>query len=325
MLAPPSSQLPRISGGAVFRGVGELAGRRHVNVDGPASTGMALGLSHWPNGGTPDELRADTSTAIAVRYLATNPAGPEVGALSNDHYDEDGLLAAWVLLTRPLEAQRSHAVSAAEAGDFFTWTDPAAAMIALAAMAMAEPETTPFPDVHRAFATRRGGDPTGAIYRAILPHVGRLIDDPGRFRLLWSDAWERVLRNREEIDAGTIRIDDVPTCDLAVVHAPRSVERLAAFPRIASMRVLWDLADGTIHLEHRYETWVTFTSRPLPARVDLSAAADRLTERDGNGVTWRFDGIEHPRARLCPVDASGRPARSALDSASVAAIIREAT
>jgi hypothetical protein len=325
MPVPPSPQLPRISADATFRAANEVGGRPHVNVDGPQAPGIALGLSHWPDGGTPGQLLADTSTAIVARYLAAHATGPLVDTVSNDHYDEDGLLAVWLLLARPPDGDRERAMAAAEAGDFFTWSAPEDAMIALAAMAMAEPKTTPLPDVHRAFATRPGGDPTGAIYRAVLPHVGRLIDDPARFRPLWTDRWEQVVRDRGAVDSGDVRIDDSPVSDLAVVQAPSAVERLAVFPRIGSMRILWVHPDGAIQLEHRYETWVTFTSRPLPARKDLTTAALRLTERDRDGVTWRFDGVEHPRARLCPVDAAGRPSPTTLDAGTVAAIIREAT
>ena len=51
-------------------------------------------------------------------------------------------------------------------------------------------------------------------------------------------------------------------------------------PRADSMRVLTALPDGTLTLRHRYETWVDYASRPLPARVDLAPLLPVLQEME---------------------------------------------
>ena len=172
---PPPHELPRIVEGARFVRPERAAGAPHVVVDGPRMPGTVLALSHWRGSGTPAGLAADTSAAIADRYLDAGAAGPEVDALTNNHFDEDGLFAIWMLLERPARGApaRRLAVAAAEAGDFATWTDPAAARCALAAMAMAEPATTPLPAARAAVAAAGGHDPAGALYEAVLPEVGR--------------------------------------------------------------------------------------------------------------------------------------------------------
>ena len=48
---------------------GQLAGQPHVVLDGSATAGTALVLSHWPGSPTPRELAADLSTEIAFRYV----------------------------------------------------------------------------------------------------------------------------------------------------------------------------------------------------------------------------------------------------------------
>ena len=173
--------LPRIAETARFVPDDRLSGPCCV-VDGPRLPEAVLALSHWPGSGTPEALRADTSAEIAVRYLEADPRGPAVEALTNNHFDEDGLfahLAAARAAARRRPA-RALAVAAAEAGDFRTWTDPWAARSRIAAMAMAERGTTPFPDVGRALAraaARRSR--RAAIYQALLPRIGRLLADPG--------------------------------------------------------------------------------------------------------------------------------------------------
>jgi hypothetical protein len=320
------SSLPRVAEGAAFVPAQELAGRPHVVVDGARLPGTALSLSHWPRAGTPPALAADTSAEIVDRYLCAGAAGPEVTALTNNHYDEDGLFGIWMLLQRPAEAapERRLAIAAAEAGDFGTWTDPWAARAAIAAMAMAERPTTPFPEVGRALAGAGGHDPAGALYRAILPRVGGLLADPERYRFLWEPAWGRVEADVALIDAGDATVEDRPGIDLAIVRAPRPLHDMAVHPRIASMRVLTALPDGTLTVSHRYETWVEYASRPLPPRVDLAPLLPELQRLERAPGTWRFDGVEPIRPRLHLVDGRGRARPSSLGAERLAGLLAAA-
>ena len=47
----------------------DLGTAPNVIVDGPPNRHSTLTLSHWPQSGTPRELKADTSAEIAFRYL----------------------------------------------------------------------------------------------------------------------------------------------------------------------------------------------------------------------------------------------------------------
>ena len=173
--------LPRVADDAAFVPAEDLGGAAHVVVDGARLPGTALSLSHWPGAGTPPSLAADTSAEIVDRYLRAGAAGPPIGAVTNNHYDEDGLFGIWMLLERPGRgrAARRLAIAAAEAGDFGTWTDPWAARAAIAAMAMAERATTPFPEVGRALARARRPRPGGRALRRDPPPRGGPAGRPG--------------------------------------------------------------------------------------------------------------------------------------------------
>lgn len=320
-----AAALPRVAPDAAFVASEDLDGAPHVVVDGARLPGTALSLSHWPEAGTPPELAADTSAAIVDRYLRAGAGGPEVGAVTNNHYDEDGLFGIWMLLERPAEGspQRALALAAAEAGDFGTWTDPWAARAAIAAMAMAERATSPFPEVGRALARAGGRDPAGALYRAILPHVGGLLADPGRYRGLWRDEWARIEADIALLEAGDATMEE-PAGDLALVRTPRPLHDMAVHPRTPAMRVLTSLPDGTLVLRHRYETWVDYASRPLPPRVDLAPLLPRLQELEGAPGTWRFDGVTPIRPALYLADGRGRPAPSTIGAERLAALVQDA-
>ena len=313
-----SNSMPRLAPAADFVPWDEVGDRPHVVVDGPARPETVLGLSHWPDGGTPQQLAADTSTEIAVRYLDRVAGGDEVAIVTNNHFDEDGMLAAWVVLHRPEPGpRRALAVAAAEAGDFHTWSDPWAARCAIGLMAMAERATTPYPDVIRALNRAWSRDPAGDICRALLPRVAGLLDDPERFHRQWAPRWERVERDIAALDSGAATMEDVPDADLVVIRAPRPLDPLATHPRTDRMRVLTATPDGMLRLEHRYETWVRYVSRPLIPRRDLSPLLPDLQALERGPGVWRFEGIDQPLARLGVVSGDGSPAPSTLDPARV--------
>lgn len=323
---PPQPALARIAPGARFVPLHAMGGRPYVAVDCAAGPGAVLALSHWPAAGTPPHLAADTSALIALRYLdGATPTGPAVDALTCDHYDEDGLMALWLLLERPgpADPMRALATAAAEAGDFQTWTDPVAAKVAIAAMRMAERGHSPFPEVARALATSHLRDPAGDLYLAVLPRVRRLLDDPGRHRLLWAPVWERVEADIALLEAGEATIEERPGADLAIVRAPRRLHELAVHPRTAMMRVMHATPDGVVLVRHRYETWVDYVSRPLAPRVDLAALLPALRARETNPGLWMADEMRAVRPNLYLRGDGGRPAPSALDPAAVADLLEE--
>ena len=320
-----TSALPRVAPDAAFVPAERLGGEPHAVVDGARLPGTALALSHWPDSGTPATLAADTSALIVDRYLRSGAAGPELSAVTNNHYDEDGLFGIWLLLERPPVGapERALALAAAEAGDFGTWTDPWAARVAIAAMAMAERERTPFPEVGRALARAGGTDPAGALYLAILPHTGGLLADPERYAMTWRSEWLSVERDVALLDSGEATIEDHPAGDVAIVRAPRPLHDMAVHPRTARTRVLTATPDGTLVLRHRYETWVVYASRPLPPRVDLDPLLPRLQAAERGPGRWRFDGVAPIRPRLYAADREGRAVPSSLGPERVAAELAE--
>jgi hypothetical protein len=114
------------------------------------------------------------------------------------------------------------------------------------------------------------------------------------------------------LDSGAATITEIPGGDLAIIRTPHPLSPFAVHPRITAMRVLTAAPNGVLRLEHRYETWVRYVSRPLPPRIDLSVLLPRLAGIEPRPGNWRFDGVAHPQARLFFCDASGAPAPSGL-------------
>ena len=77
----------------------------NIVVDGAPGGATVLTLSHWPQSGTPETLRADTSAEIVFKYLDAPAMHVDVSAASNNRFDEDGLIGIFAL-TRPDLAAR---------------------------------------------------------------------------------------------------------------------------------------------------------------------------------------------------------------------------
>src|SRR5207237_7445514 len=106
--------------------------------------GTALTLSHWRGSGSPEELAADLSTQIAFRYLDRPDLRVDVEAVSNNHFDEDGLCGIYAVLN-PDEALARRALieDVAGPGDFEIYRDRKAVRIAFALKAYADEDRSP--------------------------------------------------------------------------------------------------------------------------------------------------------------------------------------
>src|SRR5258706_6881584 len=97
-----------------------LADVSKLSVDGTVDN--AIHFSHWKGNKTPASVKADTSTEIALN-LVSAPDREEltqgIDLVTNNHFDTDGVLSVWTVLTgeRALEL-REKLIAAAEAGDF---------------------------------------------------------------------------------------------------------------------------------------------------------------------------------------------------------------
>src|SRR3979411_2393908 len=96
-----------------------------LSVDGTVAN--SVHFSHWEGNETPPELKADTSTEIVLNLVASprmNELTRGIELVTNNHFDTDGVLSVWTVLTgeRAL-ALRDKLIPAAEAGDFSEFTN----------------------------------------------------------------------------------------------------------------------------------------------------------------------------------------------------------
>jgi hypothetical protein len=290
----------------------QLAGVPNIVVDGAAQEDTVLTLSHWPGSRTPPAFRADTSTEIVLNYLAAPGAkkqyAPKANAVSNNHFDEDGLCAVWAMLHPKLALEhRELLVDVATAGDFYTYRRPQAAKVVFTIRSYADA-------VHSPVAGEfQKDDGTGSSrYGAILPLLKDFLEDTERYGPYWSTDWSAMLESKTAMVMGDVDLHEVPHVDLAVAKAPIPLHPMVLYNQTERLRVLTAMPGGQYLLRYRYETWVQFASRPVKPRVDLTPLLPCLQQLERADVTWTFDGLGAITPALQPLGPDGLPGASSL-------------
>jgi hypothetical protein len=245
---------------------------------------------------------------MAFRYLHAPAAYGPASVVTNNHFDQDGLVSIFALCRPDLVLDHEALlVDVAAAGDFAVYRDRRAARASMALWAYGDADRSPI-------ANQLSGPypaKAAALYEATLPLLLALATDPEPFRHLWAEEDEHLTAGERAVVAGTVAIAERPDLDLAVVTVPPDDEDRwghrfghATFAGVHPMAV--HNATGCFRLlvrqgrrwrfVDRYETWVQYRSRPLVPRVDMGPLAAALTALETGGTVWTAE----PPSALSP-------------------------
>jgi hypothetical protein len=320
-----------------------LADVPKLSVDG--LTPNSIHLTHWQGNETPSELRADTSTEIALNLVASPRRDELTGGVelvTNNHYDTDGVLSVWTVLTgaRALE-HKELLVAAAEAGDFSEYTSPRAARVNICIQGGDDPLAGEGVGSPLARHLAGGDVPDEArAYALVLPEVERLLTRTDEYEPLWRAAWANTEAACESFARGASAVAEDEAAGLSVVTLARDLFGAAGFdpsrhavPSAAVSRhargrvylIAVPLARGWgYRVDYPYYSWAVTVTRPRVERRDFAALVSRLGELEASRAgRWRLDASELTSA-VKFADEGGRLAASSLEPDTVAAELRRA-
>ena len=315
-----------------------------LSVDGTVD--HAVHFSHWTGNETPAELRADTSTEIALNLVGS--AAPEeftrgIELVTNNHFDTDGALSVWTVLTgRPALELREQLIAAAEAGDFSEYTNPAAVRASL--VIQGADNVVPSHGVASPLARLRAGGrdvEAAEAYGLVLPEIERVLTRTDEYEPLWREAWDEIERALDSFARGASRVEEDEAAGLSVVTlAPdlygasgfkptRHAAPFTAVARHARGRVFLlavPMAGGWgYRVDYPYYSWAETIVRPRVRRGDLAPFLARMNELepDGARARWQADSRELTSAAKF-MDEGGVLCASALKPDEVARELRAA-
>jgi hypothetical protein len=318
-----------------------LAGVPKLSVDGTVDD--AVHLSHWEGNATPSELRADTSTEIALNFVAS-PRRAELAegieVVTNNHFDTDGVLSVWTVLNggRAL-ALKDELVAAAEAGDFSEFPGERA----VRASVLLQGGDNPFVEgvgspLARHLAGGAAVDERRA-YELVLPEVEGVLTRTDDYEPLWREGWAEIERGLESFAGGRSRVEEDAEARLSVVTLAPELYGASGFDparHSAPYTALTHNARGEVllvatpwrggwgyRIDYPYYSWAVTVRRPRVARRNLSELVGRLNVLERGRGTWKADRSELTSAFKF-LDGDGVPAASLLEPDEVAAELRAA-
>jgi Family of unknown function (DUF6687) len=270
-----------------------LDGRPSVILDGSPAPGTLLTVTHWPGYPPPAGIEDDLSAQMAFRLLARPDLVPgEAEAVSNNHFDQDGLVSIYALVA-PDDAvgRRAFLEDVASAGDFAFCRDRDAARVSMVLSALANGDDLPADYTER----------TGVLYEDVLGRLPELCDHVETHRDAWGDEDATLDASDAAFEDGRAVIEERPDVDLAVVTVAEDTPESGGHrfggdwvtglhPMAVNTRTervtLARLRGRRYDVELRYEGWVQLRSRPVRPRRDLAPLAARLQDEETGDAVW---------------------------------------
>ena len=309
-----------------------------LSVDGTVDN--SIHFSHWQGNTTPAEVKADTSTEIALNLVASpNRAELTKGIelVTNNHFDTDGVLSVWTVLTgeRAL-AHRELLIAAAEAGDFSEHSsdDGVRFSIAIQGSDQASPNNDDGSPLARLLAGEEVDDDARA-YELVLPEVERLLTNINDYESLWREGWKSVAAAIDSFERGKSSVTEYSDVSL-VTLAPELFDGAGFSPtkHAAPYTAISKFAKGAFfliaipttggwfyRLDYPYYSWAETVERPRIERRDLTNPLELLNSLEGNrDGRWQIDNREMTSA--VKFLSNGTLAASRLDPDQVVAVLQ---
>jgi hypothetical protein len=310
-----------------------------LSVDGTVSN--SIHFSHWEGNQTPAEVKADTSTEIALNLVGSpnkDSLTQGIELVTNNHFDTDGVLSVWTVLTgeRALDL-RQQLISAAEAGDFCEFSSEAGvrASIVIQGPDQASSNNETGSPLARKLAGEAVDDDARA-YELVLPQVQRIFAHLDEFEDLWRGPWKLIAEAIESFEIGHSNTEEYPDKLSLINLAPELFSPSGfdpskhAIPYTAISRyargqffvIATPVRDGYFYrLDYPYYSWAQTVKRPTIVRLDLKSTLQQLNELEGNPAgRWQPDAREMTSASKF-LDADGNQLPSTIEPDEVVRVL----
>ncbi len=301
---------------------------RKLSVDGTVPN--SLHFSHWEGNRTPAEVKADTSTEIALNLVGSprrNQLTEGVELVTNNHFDTDGVLSVWTMLAGESALDlRDKLIAAAEAGDFSEYSSPDGVRASI--VIQGSDAVIPGEDKGSPLANHLAGSAVtdeARLYELVLPEVERVIARTDEYEFLWRDVWRRIEEALESFARGESRVEEDETTGLSIVtlapglygphcfNPTRDAVPFTAISANARGRLYFiaiPMSTGWgYRVDYPYYSWAETVVRPRVERRDFTELVRRLNaleecqHKSGHGH-WKLDDTELSSA-IKFVDPSG--------------------
>ena len=278
-----------------------------LSVDGTVDN--SVHFSHWQGNTTAAEVKADTSTEIALN-LVSSPNRDElthgIELVTNNHFDTDGVLSVWTVLNgeRAL-GLRDQLIAAAEAGDFseLKTIDAVRASIVIQGTDQPVPDDEPGSPIASQLAGEIVNDEARA-YELVLPEVEKIITRTNDYEHLWREPWSRIATAIESFERGSSKVVELAHGLSLITLAPevfgfagfdpaRHTAPFTAISKYASGKLFLigtQIRNGWAYrIDYPYYSWAETVVRPKIPRHDFTDYLLQLNQVETGNGQWTAD------------------------------------
>jgi len=283
-----------------------------LSVDGTVDN--SIHFSHWQGNHTPIELKADTSTEIALN-LAASPNRAQltngIELVTNNHFDTDGVLSVWTVLNgERVLPNRDLLIAAAEAGDFSEYSSDHGVKVSIAIQGsdQASPNNDDGSPLARFIAGEEVDDDARA-YDLVLPRVEHMLTNINDYESLWREGWDSVTAAIKSFAEGKSTVEEYSDGKISLITLAAELFDGAGFSptrHAAPYTAISKYAKGEFfviaiptsggwfyRIDYPYYSWAETVVRPQIERRDLSGPLRLLNDREGNREgRWQADNNE---------------------------------
>ncbi len=215
-----------------------LTGKRDnvLSVDGIFPSAMNLG--HWPGNKTPAELKADTSTEMAFNLIEASDKDKylkNIEIISNNHFDSDGVIAAYVLLYPEESIHMKNAlIDIAVTGDFMEFTTEDALKADKVLNDLQYRDKSMFAEVFDQPETQI----MNSLYLRAFEVLQELINNIDKFEDYFREDFNHYLRSESAFNSQTALWSDYNDCHLSVIESGFRLHPVSVFSHAGNDIVL---------------------------------------------------------------------------------------
>ena len=264
-----------------------------------------------------------------------------IDLVTNNHFDTDGVLSVWTVLTgkRSLEL-REKLIAAAEAGDFSEFSGEDAVRASIVIQGSESPVEGESGSPLAGYLAGEAVEEEARAYELVLPKVAHVLEHTNEYEPLWRAPWARIAAALESFAKGTSRVTEDAAAKFSLVTLAPEVFTSAGFNptrHAAPYTAISHHARGELfviaipssggwsyRIDYPYYSWAETIVRPRIKRRDFTELVARLNELEKQSVgSWKLDASEMTSAVKFS-DHNGTLGQSSLEPDSLAAEVRTA-
>jgi len=264
-----------------------------VCVDG--SFPAKLELSHWRGNLTPQELKADTSTEIAFNLIESENKEKYLDGIeivSNNHFDADGILSAFVILNPEFSLQhKKEIINIAEIGDFSEFTTEDALKQSIVLEQLFDLEKSIFKNELQKI---KFPEMMQFIYEKGFKLIPKLIENIDDFEKIWKDDFqffensERLFKNQSAV------FSNYSDSRISVIESNESLHKVSRYKN-SEYEILLSVIkkkEGNLYeLEYKTVTWFETLREKKIERKSFETLSQNLNLIEKNkNYSWQILG-----------------------------------